>query len=266
MEFSRKKNFKNILFEWLVQRKNFFKKLFQACFLAAYLLLYIAEAAAEDPPPPALEVPSAVPDVDIQQKAPPLPSIEDPSEPVAAENPQEENTTVNSEEKAPPLAESQEAEPPLQEEESFSNVDGEVETKIKQYIPVYKYDPVNKKDPFSQPGGLGIKSLVTDPKERLHPVEFQNIDDLKLRAIIWSRDGIIPRALFETADTKTYTLTKNDRVGQERAVIFRIDTDRVWLMKPFIDPNTGKTGYEPVEKKLSQVEARERQKKFFFER
>lgn len=119
--------------------------------------------------------------------------------------------------------------------------------KIKAYTPDYKYTGEGKKDPFSKPGAL--KDVTTLPEERLHPVEQDSIDNIKLRAIIWGRDGVIPRALFETQN-KTYTLTKNDRIGQEGALIARIETNRVWTMKPVTDPATGQVRFEPYEKTL----------------
>ena len=120
--------------------------------------------------------------------------------------------------------------------------------KIKAYTPDYKYTAEDKKDPFSKPGAL--KDMTTLPEDRLHPVEQDSIDNIQLRAIIWGQDGVVPRALFETQN-KTYTLTENDRLGQEGALIARIETDRIWAMKPVTDPATGLIRFEPYEKALS---------------
>jgi len=122
--------------------------------------------------------------------------------------------------------------------------------KIKAYTPDYKYTAEDKKDPFSKPGAL--KDVTTLPEDRLHPVEQDSIDNIQLKAIIWGRDGVIPRALFEIQN-KTYTLTENDRIGQEGALIARIETDRVWTMKPVTDPTTGLVRFEPYEKTLSSA-------------
>lgn len=124
--------------------------------------------------------------------------------------------------------------------------------KIRAYTPDYKYTIEDKKDPFSKPGAL--KDVTTLPEDRLHPVEQASIDNIQLRAIIWGRDGVVPRALFEVQN-KTYTLTENDRLGQEGALIARIETDRIWAMKPVTDPATGLVRFEPYEKTLSTVAA-----------
>ena len=123
-----------------------------------------------------------------------------------------------------------------------------LQLKIRAYTPDYKYTGEDKKDPFSKPGAL--KDVTTVLEDRLHPVEQDSIDNIQLKAIIWGRDGVIPRALFETQN-KTYTLTENDRIGQEGALIARIETDRIWAMKPVTDPATGLIRFEPYEKTLS---------------
>ena len=118
--------------------------------------------------------------------------------------------------------------------------------RIKQLIPIYTYDPLFRKDPFSPP-----KESVDIPSEiGIHPIEDENVDDLTLRAIIWSRDGVIPRALFETKSGKTYTLSKNDRL-KGGSIIYRVDTNRVWYMQPFVDPTTKQLGYKPNDIALS---------------
>ena len=123
--------------------------------------------------------------------------------------------------------------------------------RIKQLIPVYTYDPLFRKDPFSQP-----KESDIPPEIGIHPIEDENVDDLKLKAIIWSRDGIIPRALFETKSGKTYTLSKNDRL-KGGSIIYRVDTNRVWYMQPFVDPTTKQLGYKPNDIALSSQEGEE---------
>ncbi len=142
--------------------------------------------------------------------------------------------------------------------------ESDIEFKIKSFIPPYIYDPSRKKDPFLKPEEAKERSVSveSDPKERLHPVEFESIDDIKLRAILWSQDGVVPRVLLETSDNKTYTLTKNDRIGTEKAIIYRIDQDRIWAMRPFIDPGGG-TGYRPYEKRMS---SRNEKSSLIFER
>ena len=172
-----------------------------------------------------------------------------------AEKPVEE-TAVSAQTDSPP------AEQPPEEDEDLSAVleedenvtedlDENVRTlklKIKAYTPNYKYTVEDKKDPFSKPGAL--KDVTTLPEDRLHPVEQESIDNIQLRAIIWGRDGVVPRALFETKN-RTYTLTENDRIGQEGALIARIETHRIWAMKPVTDPSTGLVSFEPYEKTLS---------------
>ena len=129
--------------------------------------------------------------------------------------------------------------------------DQEMLLQIKSLIPKYKYNPSDQgdQDPFTPPTQL--EGIATSEKDILHPVEKDSFDNIQLRAIIWARnEDAVPRALFETTDQKTYTLTKNDRLGKERALIFKIETNRVWVMKPFIDPGTGAIGYQPKEKTL----------------
>ena len=173
------------------------------------------------------------------------PEEEDPSSEETAENPDSPSP-----EEAP--------------QEQLSQESSETLIEIKTLSPPYIYDPLDKKDPFSKPGAL--KTVETDPKERIHPVEQESIENIQLRAIIWGKDGITPRALFETQDKKAYTLTQNDRLGSESALIYKIESDRVWAMKPFVDPTTGLTGFEPYEKTLRQVGSEANTGGFFYER
>lgn len=135
--------------------------------------------------------------------------------------------------------------------------DADLKLQIKQRIKSYTYDPILRKDPFAKPGGLET-TVDVSPEEAIHPVEEENIENLRLKAIIWSNDGVIPRALFETAKGNSYTLSKNDRIGNQGSIIYRVDTNRVWYMKPFIDPVTKQLGYKPngisleKEKKVSE--------------
>lgn len=157
----------------------------------------------------------------------------------------EEDLQTNEPSAPQEVVQEEKLEQPVQEGESEEIKS--LKLKIKAYTPDYKYTGEGKKDPFSKPGAL--KDITTLPEERLHPVEQDSIDNIRLKAIIWGRDGVVPRALFEIQN-KTYTLTKNDRIGQEGALIARIETSRVWAMKPVTDPATGQVRFEPYEKTL----------------
>ena len=133
------------------------------------------------------------------------------------------------------------------EEKAPSDLSKDIQLKIKSYIPPYIYDPTYKKDPFSKPDQLVEQELKTAEEDRLHPVEDESIDQIKLRAIMWGKDHVVPRALFETSDGKAYTLTKNDRLGEEGSIIYRIDPDRILVMQPFFDPNTGNKAFKPLD-------------------
>ena len=199
--------------------------------------IQVAVPSGEEQKPSQAEAVEDVPSVGEQK-----PSQAEVMEDVPSSDglPQEELKTVES-------LDSEETEP---KESALAKESEDVKSlrlKIKAYTPDYKYTGEGKKDPFSKPGAL--KDVTTLPEERLHPVEQDSIDNIKLRAIIWGRDGVIPRALFETQN-KTYTLTKNDRIGQEGALIARIETNRVWTMKPVTDPTTGQVRFEPYEKTL----------------
>ena len=115
----------------------------------------------------------------------------------------------------------------------------------KLFLPPYIYDSTNKKNPFAKPGILAEEELIIDPGDRLHPVENESLDVIQLRAILLGKENVIPRALFETSDGRAYTLTKHDRIGDEGAIIYRIEEDRVHVMKPFFDPNTGNKAFNP---------------------
>ena len=179
----------------------------------------------------------------------------DDSQPPVNSLPEQNNAEQNNNEQIETLEEEDAGEEPPQTAQDLQNMDSpedssagndKLQLKIKSSLSPYIYDPSNKKNPFSKPKALEFEAIETDPKNRLHPVEFESLNNLKLRAIIQGGGNIVPRALFETANRQTYTLTKNDRVGMEGAVIHRIDSDRVWVMKPFIDPNTGQKGFEPI--------------------
>ena len=57
--------------------------------------------------------------------------------------------------------------------------------------------------------------------------------------------------LYLRLKIKLTLLTENDRIGQEGALIARIETDRIWAMKPVTDPATGLVKFEPYEKTLN---------------
>ena len=202
----------------------------------------------EDVPPkaePSNLIPDSVQNEAVQSFDPLPPELEEDSV-VAEEVPQvvEENLNIQ------PLDDSASIQPTEGELESSSTtstqtvIDDKV-GRIKQLIPVYTYDPLFRKDPFSQP-----KKSEIPTEAGIHPIEDENVDDLKLRAIIWSRDGVIPRALFETKSGKTYTLSKNDRL-KGGSIIYRVDSSRVWYMQPFVDPTTKQLGYKPNDIALS---------------
>lgn len=123
--------------------------------------------------------------------------------------------------------------------------------RVKSLAP-YIYDPINKADPFARPTGTLALSADSKPEDRLHPIEDESFDTLTLKAILWSNgnDGRNSKVLVE-AKNQTYTFAENDRLGKERALIYRIDQDRIWTMKPYIDPNTGIEGYRPESKRLA---------------
>lgn len=209
---------------------------------------------AEDDPP-VLDVPESSTDasVDIQVASPSIEEEKLPADPTQTEALLDDNTPPTSVEDAEPVPEEGAVQTAEGEEVEFVQEEESEEVKslrlkIRAYTPDYKYTFEGKKDPFSKPGAL--KDIKTLPEDRLHPVEQDSIDNIRLRAIIWGRDGVIPRALFETKN-KTYTLTENDRIGQEGALIARIETDRVWTMKPVTDPATGLVKFEPYEKTLN---------------
>ena len=198
-----------------------------------------------------LDVPESSTDtaVDIQVTVPPL-EEQKTSQAEVVEITTEDVPSPDSSKEELQTAEPVNSEKTVQEKSVLAEESEEVKSlrlKIKAYTPDYKYTGEGKKDPFSKPGAL--KDVTTIPEERLHPVEQDSIDNIKLRAIIWGRDGVVPRALFETQN-KTYTLTKNDRIGQEGALIARIETNRVWTMKPVTDSATGQVRFEPYEKTL----------------
>lgn len=201
-----------------------------------------------------LDVPESAIDTAVDIQISTEESSDNPAEP--GESPEEES--VQTAEEAVEDVEQEEVveEENIKQAETAPDEESEevksLKLKIKAYTPDYKYTLEDKKDPFSKPGAL--KDLTTSPEDRLHPVEQDSIDNIQLKAIIWGRDGVIPRALFEVQN-KTYTLTENDRIGQEGALIARIETDRIWAMKPVTDPASGLVRFEPYEKILSPAGA-----------
>ena len=196
------------------------------------------EFKADSSPPtqPSNIVPENVQNEAVQSFDPLPPELVEDSLPA-------EETPQVVEEALPPSDQTDEGE--LKSSNSAQKVMDDKVGRIKQLIPVYTYDPLFRKDPFSQPKESDIPSEIG-----IHPIEDENVDDLKLRAIIWSRDGVIPRALFETKSGKTYTLSKNDRL-KGGSIIYRVDTNRVWYMQPFVDPTTKQLGYKPNDIALS---------------
>ena len=252
-----------------------------------FLLFVIGFFSFAQEDSPLLDVPESTTDtaVDIQVVSPPAeqkpPSISDqtPSaeleeakelqatevqeDPLVQEAVQAESEEIEQVEAAGAESEEVEQVEAVQQQVGESEEVKALKLKIKAYTPDYKYTIEDKKDPFSKPGAL--KDLTTVPEERLHPIEQDSIDNIKLKAIIWGRDGVIPRALFEIQN-KTYTLTENDRIGQEGALIARIDMDRVWTMKPVTDPSTGLVKFEPYEKTLKTVSTSAAGTELFYER
>ncbi len=225
-------------------------------FFLLCLLFGFFSLSEENQPAPVLDVPESSTDtaVDIQVAPPSEEKL--PLDPTQTEVLLDDAPPVILEEVDPAKIEEELAkateEEGIEQTETVQNEEPEevktLKLKIKAYTPDYKYTIEDKKDPFSKPGAL--KDVTTLPEDRLHPVEQDSIDNIQLRAIIWGRDGVVSRALFETKN-KTYTLTENDRIGQEGALIARIETDRIWAMKPVTDPATGLVRFEPYEKTLN---------------
>ena len=139
---------------------------------------------------------------------------------------------------------------------ALSQEDLEIQLKIKERVSTYEYDPILREDPFAQPG---IEDIPDFLGEKIHPLEEENMDSLKLKGIIWSNDGVIPRALVE-AGGQTYTVSKNDRIGKQGAVIHRIDRNVVWYMKPTRPPGTEQIRYQPERLPLDGSESSNDQK------
>ena len=201
--------------------------------------------------------PSGVPSSQSAPSQPLEPSSSDPSSTAVQKESTAQNPTTQTEEESfDPLPQDLVEEGETVDDlaspvENVSDPDADLELEIKQRIKSYTYDPILRKDPFTKPGVLDT-TLSVSPEETIHPVEEESIESLKLKAIIWSSDGVIPRALFETSKGRSYTLSKNDRIGSQGSIIYRIDTNRVWFMKPFIDPVSKQLGYRPNEISLER--------------
>ena len=140
--------------------------------------------------------------------------------------------------------------------DAVSQEDQALQLKIKEKISTYEYDPLLREDPFAKPGAV---DEVLELGEKIHPLEEEEVESLKLKAIIWSNDGVIPRALFETGNGQTYTVSKNDRIGSRGSVIHRIDRNVVWYMRPVRPPGSEQIRYEPERLPLDGKDPREEQ-------
>ena len=141
--------------------------------------------------------------------------------------------------------------------DAVSQEDQALQLKIKEKISTYEYDPLLREDPFAKPGAV---DEVLELGEKIHPLEEEEVESLKLKAIIWSNDGVIPRALFETGNGQTYTVSKNDRIGSRGSVIHRIDRNVVWYMRPVRPPGSEQIRYEPERLPLDGKDPREEQR------
>ncbi len=108
-------------------------------------------------------------------------------------------------------------------EQKSSDIAPAISTKEKAIAPFgYEYNPQGRRDPFAS---LIVKQEALEKKKGATPLEQDEIDTLRLTAVVWR--GYEYHALITLPGGKSYTVKRGVRLGLDGGVIYDITKDAV---------------------------------------
>lgn len=139
---------------------------------------------------------------------------------------------------------------------------------IEKILSEYNYDPVRRRNPFkppfkpkprprpSAPPPLQrverVESILSSGEEQEEeevyiptPAEQFDLQSMELVGITWGQSIGPSKAFFKDTSGKIHELQKNDRIGKNKGIIYKLREDEVVILE---EKNDGKGGtfYEPV--------------------
>ena len=130
----------------------------------------------------------------------------------------------------------------------------------------YNYDPSGTRDPFT-PFKEDEEELQKQTPDESHlvplnyPTAQYDLDDLKLVGIKWASKIGPSKALFSSPDNMIYHLQKNDRIGNNRGIVYQLREDEVVILEPRFEmtetEQAGKYVYTPIIVRLDRWKGNE---------
>ena len=99
----------------------------------------------------------------------------------------------------------------------------------------YHYDSNNRRDPFKAFDVPSDEDSMDSGKTApipTYPTGQYNLSEIKLVGIKWNSKIGPSKALFKTPDNTLHYLQKNDRIGSNWGVIYRLKEDEVVILEP----------------------------------
>lgn len=98
--------------------------------------------------------------------------------------------------------------------------------------PVYAYNPVGKRDPFTSPMTSFVDIEGADD-EPLTPLQRYDVEQYRLSGVVLGMS--VPKAMVSSPDGKTYILKIGTKVGKNGGKVSRIDNDGVLVEETLRD-------------------------------
>ncbi len=116
----------------------------------------------------------------------------------------------------------------------------------------YQYDPSNRRDPFKPIQIYEEEEVVKNETvielPPTYPTGEYDLSEIKLVGIKWNSKLGPSKALFKTPDDTLHYLQKNDRIGRNWGVIYRLKEDEVVVLEPRkgMASNSEEDAYIPI--------------------
>lgn len=129
---------------------------------------------------------------------------------------------------------------------------------VYKMLSVYQYDPKERRDPFTPFDTME----EIDNSERVvpdYPTGKYDLNELKLVGIKWDSSVGPPRAFFKTPDNVVHKLQKNDLIGSNMGIIYKLREDEVVILEPrFVAGDSSDEDlYEPIIVQLRRYDDKE---------
>ena len=96
----------------------------------------------------------------------------------------------------------------------------------------YRYDSNGRRDPFSPFKKEETEVVFDEESIPDYPTGRYNLKEITLVGIKWNSKVGPSKALFKTPDNVMHHLQKNDRIGRNRGIIYRLEEDAVVILEP----------------------------------